>query len=101
MRREPIVLQERLDDPENENVTTYMRLLETGAEVVTAEQVEDATGGVETGRGIVRAVVSYSPAVAEAEDRINAAMFRGKQWSVVGVDTNVHASRTTLELAKA
>ena len=101
MRREVIVLQRKDDNPENLNVTSYSRLLETGAEVITAEAQEDATSGVETGRGIVKAKVSYTPGVAEAEDRINAAMFRGKQWSVVAIDTNVNASTMTLDLERA
>ena len=80
MRREIIVLQEKND--EDMNAITYTDLLQTGAEALSSDADEDEVGGVELGRGTLRARISYTPGVAEVEERIDNAMFRGRQWNV-------------------
>ena len=86
MRREPIILRQELPDQDNQGAVAYKDLISTGAEQVDTMGSEDEIGGVETGRGDVRVRIAYTSGVAEIEENIHAAYFRGRDWNVVDMD---------------
>lgn len=86
MRREPIILRQELLERDSRGAVAYRDLTTTGGEQVDTRGAEDELGGVETGRGDVRVRIHYTPGIAEIEDMIDAAYYRGRDWNVVDQD---------------
>ena len=83
MRREIISLLRSNATDADPNNPGFTELFSTGAEIPETVQEEDELSGSEVGRGDIQARIGYTPGVAEVEEQIDAAMFRGKRWNVV------------------
>ena len=100
MRREPIELQEFLRGDGTQDAVRAT-LARTQAAMVATEDSEERMYGSELGRNLVRAKVKYTARVAEVEDRITAARFRGKDWNVRERELSPSYSYITLGLERA